>query len=112
MFTELGRIKRLQEIIKDCKSQGILVRGQKELIAFCEGESLSARQSILAHCYQCLGYYQGMEGERDCQNPVCPLYPFMPYSTRKAKRRGSPISEEHKEKMRRGRAFKGATDNK
>lgn len=32
---------------------------------------------ILAHCHQCLGYFQ--DGRIDCQNVRCPLYPFMPY---------------------------------
>ena len=33
--------------------------------------------SILAHCWQCLGYYE--DGKTDCENVKCPLYPFMPY---------------------------------
>lgn len=33
--------------------------------------------AILAHCHQCMGYYQ--DGKEDCQTLGCPLYPFMPY---------------------------------
>ena len=104
--------KRLQEIKTDTLEGGILARGQKEFIAFCEGESISARQAWLAHCYQCMGFYTGLEGERDCKNPVCPGYGFMPYSSSKRiSRAAKPITEEHKEKMRRGKAKKKAMDH-
>ena len=97
-WTEKGIIDRFQEMAKNAKAEGIQVKGQKEFVAFCEGESISARQAILAHCYECLGYFGGMEGSRDCENPVCPLYPFMPYSTRKRVVR--TVSLENREKAR------------
>jgi hypothetical protein len=41
---------------------------------------LTARESIKAQCCQCLGYYS--DGLMDCENPLCPLYPFMPYRSK------------------------------
>jgi|DEB0MinimDraft_10_1074344.scaffolds.fasta_scaffold17113_3 hypothetical protein len=39
------------------------------------------KQAILYHCWQCLGFYS--DGKRDCKNPRCPLYSFMPYRDKK-----------------------------
>jgi hypothetical protein len=40
-------------------------------------KTLTARQSIVANCFDCCGNY--VDGRHDCENPICPCYPFMPY---------------------------------
>jgi len=99
---------RLQEILTDINLDGISARGKNELVRFCNTIQLTPRKSILAHCYQCLGYYNGMEGDRDCYNPVCPLYPYMPYSSQKAKPK-KILSSEHLAKLRSGRSKEGSS---
>lgn len=47
-------------------------QGQKELIAFLEGQHITHKQRILAYCYRCMGNYA--DGFIDCENPTCPLY--------------------------------------
>lgn len=37
----------------------------------------SRRYAIEAKCYDCTGGY--IDGRKDCENPKCPLYTFMPY---------------------------------
>ena len=98
-------IKRLQEIIKDINEFGISAKGKKELLNFCNGNRLNPRQSILAHCYQCLGYYDSLGSDKDCHNPTCPLYPYMPYklNNEKPKKIRKPMSEEHKRKLLQSR---------
>ena len=34
-------------------------------------------KSILAKCWDCIGHY--VDGKKDCENPTCPLYSYMPY---------------------------------
>lgn len=81
-----------EEIDKYGKS----AKGRKELINHLSGERLTARQAILAKCYECMGLY--VDGKVDCEIQDCPLYPFMPY------RKGEKlvlrnISEEQKKEM-------------
>jgi hypothetical protein len=33
--------------------------------------------AIIAKCYDCMGFYA--DGTMDCECPLCPLYPWMPY---------------------------------
>ena len=58
--------------------RGNLHKGKKELLAFLHGKRLTQKQSILAHCYDCQGFYS--DGAEDCLSDVCPLRPFMPYN--------------------------------
>jgi hypothetical protein len=51
--------------------------GRAYLEHYWIGGRLTARQSILAKCAVCCGYY--VEGRKDCGVPTCPLYPWMPY---------------------------------
>ncbi len=85
------------------KKHGSTARGKRELIAFFKGETLTMKESVLANCYQCTGFY--MDGRKDCEVEGCPLYVFMPY------RKGGAIkvrkvSEETKAKMRKARERK------
>jgi hypothetical protein len=41
------------------------------------GEKVTRTYAILAHCHQCMGYYQ--DSKDSCQNPTCPLFTYMPY---------------------------------
>jgi hypothetical protein len=65
---------------------GTKARGKKELIAHLYGERLTARQAGLAKCYECMGAYADGRGQ-DCEIPDCPLYPFMPYSSKPREKR-------------------------
>lgn len=40
----------------------------------------SMKAAILAKCHDCMGCYDD-PGNRDCRNPKCPLYFWMPYAT-------------------------------
>jgi hypothetical protein len=79
-----------QNIINSINRFGKTARGKRELLAYHQGGRLNPRPSILAFCYQCMGYYQ--DGLGDCGDPYCPLYPYMPFSSNKAKplRKGNP----------------------
>lgn len=53
-------------------------RGRAELIKFAKGHKLTRKESILAQCVHCSGYF--LSGIHDCMNYDCPLYPFNPYA--------------------------------
>jgi len=74
----------MQNKIKDIKKYGVVAKGKRELIKHLRGEQLTFRETLLAKCYDCLGYYR--DGKMDCNVPNCPLYQFMPYreETKKA----------------------------
>jgi len=40
----------------------------------------SMKAAILSKCHDCMGHYDD-SGTRDCRNPKCSLYFWMPYST-------------------------------
>ena len=55
-------------------------RGKTELLRFIRGERLTPTESIRAHCYDCMCFFEGCAGdELDCGHPSCTLYPLMPY---------------------------------
>ncbi len=51
--------------------------GKGHLLRYLSGERLTQRQAILAKCCDCCGHY--VDGRYDCDVPLCPLYPIMPY---------------------------------
>jgi hypothetical protein len=51
--------------------------GGKEYAKFKAGGSLTRKNAILAHCYECTAGYD--EGKSDCNMSNCPLYQFHPY---------------------------------
>jgi hypothetical protein len=57
--------------------KGSRYQGKAELLKSLSGERLTLKQAILAHCYDCQGFYSG--GAVDCQSDICALRPFMPY---------------------------------
>ncbi len=82
------------------KKHGSAAGGKREFIAFLRGKALTMKESILANCYQCTGFY--LDGRKDCDVEECPLHVFMPY------RKGGAVkvrkvSEETKAKMRKAR---------
>ena len=46
-------------------------------------EPLSPKRAILAFCADCMGNYE--DKVYDCENKNCPLYPHMPYSSKKGR---------------------------
>jgi hypothetical protein len=85
------------------KRHGSTARGKRELIAFLGGEALTTKESILANCYECTGFY--LDGRKDCEAEGRPFHVFMPY------RKGGAVkvrkvSEETKAKMRKARERK------
>lgn len=72
--------------------------GRRQLADYLNGKQLSARNSILAHCYSCMGGYESST-QKDCMVYSCALYDFQPYrSAGKIKRRGiSKIEEDEDE---------------
>lgn len=86
------------------KEFGKEAQGKKELILFLEGKSLTRKQSDLAQCYMCSGYY--LDGRVYCGlDKSCPKVGFMPYrkgGPQKSRIR-KPLTNEHKAKMQAGR---------
>jgi hypothetical protein len=53
--------------------------GASEYRRFKAGEELTKSESIIAHCYICMGKYS--DGRVDCEmEGECPTYRFMPYA--------------------------------
>jgi hypothetical protein len=59
---------------------GKLAKGKREILRYFYGLKLTARQAIIAKCYDCMGYF--VDGKNDCKMKYCPLYEFMPYRTK------------------------------
>jgi len=72
------------ERIKNIQQHGKTARGRKELLKHLSGQKLTLKQAVLAHCYDCVGYYA--DGKQDCEMPDCPLHPFMPYNTNRIRK--------------------------
>jgi len=53
-----------------------MLKGEKEYRKFLEGQPLTRKEAMLAHCYQCNGLG---ESRADCQGYSCPLYQYAPY---------------------------------
>jgi len=51
--------------------------GRRFSLRYLNGQVLTRSQAILAHCCECQGFYKG--GKIDCEQYLCPLYPYMPY---------------------------------
>ena len=62
---------------REVRKYGISAKGQAFLIKHYQGQKLSASQAIKAYCYSCMGFYA--DGKNDCEDPLCPLYPWYPY---------------------------------
>jgi hypothetical protein len=62
------------------KEKGKLAKGKREIVKYFSGLRLTARQAIVAKCYDCMGYY--VDGKNDCIMKCCPLHDFMPYKTK------------------------------
>jgi hypothetical protein len=55
-------------------------KGLQELAKFRAGKELTRSEAILAFCADCMGEYR--DEIRNCKNPDCPLYNYMPYKNR------------------------------
>ena len=80
------------ESIDNIKKYGKDSPGKKYLLKYSEGQILTMKQAIVAHCFLCCGYYA--DGKNDCLIPSCSLYPFMPYRAEKKK-----VKKERSEKQ-------------
>jgi hypothetical protein len=87
--------------IDDIQKYGKTAKGKSELIRHLEGDRLSRKQAIYAHCYDCMGYFS--DGRQDCLMPHCSLYSFMVYNRSKKKETPKVLSEKHKAKLKAGR---------
>ena len=67
--------------------------GQKHLLAHMDGKRLSFKQGIQAKCYECMNGF--IDGKADCRIHDCPLYPWMPYSTRKHAKKHVDLASTH-----------------
>jgi len=77
-FCEVRPMNERDTVLKQLENSGHF-RGRQEYIRFIKGEKLTQREAIIAHCYDCMGYYEG--GTEDCESQLCPLRPFMPYAS-------------------------------
>lgn len=89
------------------KKHGIAASGRKELLKYLDGARITQRQAILAKCYDCMAYYA--DGRNDCKVLDCPLYPFMPYSSRPQKP-SKKLSEVHKARLKAGKQASNAVE--
>ena len=55
------------------KKHGSAAGGKREFIAFLRGKALTMKESILANCYQCTGFY--LDGRKDCDVEGLPASP-------------------------------------
>ncbi|HOI74785.1 MAG TPA: hypothetical protein PLO63_11650 [Syntrophales bacterium] len=90
---------------EEIREHGKSAQGRKELIKHLDGNRLTAREAILAKCYDCCGHF--VDGKEDCRVTRCPLHPFMPYLESKEKQPKRLLSEEQRraigERLLRGR---------
>ena len=94
---------RRKEIMEEIEECGKLAQGSDEYIKYLEGGKISKPEAIKAMCYQCQHYYA--DGKEDCQNILCPLYPFMPYgNSDQAKKR--QVSEKEKVRLKKNFSWK------
>jgi hypothetical protein len=87
--------------IDGIQQYGKTAKGKLELIKHLEGDSLSRKQAIHAHCYDCMGFFS--DGRHDCMMPKCSLHPFMVYNRNKQKGNSKVLSETHKARLQEGR---------
>lgn len=59
-------------------------RGASLYVKYLKGNKLTPQQSIVAQCCHCSGFF--WDGRVDCENPLCPLYSYMPYRASRKKR--------------------------
>lgn len=64
-------------LIGDIEKYGLLSSGRTALLKYLRGEKIHRPAAVKAKCCECMGYYA--DGRVDCENPDCPLYPYMPY---------------------------------
>ncbi len=67
----------LEKLIEEIENHGTLSGGKTALLKYLRGEKISRPAAVKAKCCDCMGYYA--DGRVDCENPTCPLYPYMPY---------------------------------
>jgi hypothetical protein len=64
---------------------GIMSQGVKELEQYRKDfQPLSRKAAMLAFCADCMNLFQ--DGNIDCENKRCPLFPFRPYKKNKSKK--------------------------
>ncbi len=90
-------------IKESIRKHGTLVRGKRELLAYLDGKRLTAKQTILAKCFECMGFFA--DGRADCGMPDCPCYAFMPFRAG-CKLPSTRISSEKQRKAGRDLALK------
>ncbi len=67
--------------LHDVEEYGSKSKGQKELINYLKGETLSRTQAMVAKCYECCNGF--VDGRVDCKVTSCPMYGFMQYNPNK-----------------------------
>lgn len=86
--------------VEAVNKHGKTASGRRDLLKYLEGARITQRQAIIAKCYDCMAFYA--DGRSDCKFSDCPLYPFMPYST-KPQTPTRKLSKAHKEKFMAGK---------
>jgi len=76
--------------------------GRKHLLAHMEGKRLSFKQAILAKCFECMNGF--IDGKQDCGIHDCPLYPWMPFSSRKALKKAVEVTPEMLQRLKDARS--------
>ncbi len=70
-----------ERLISEIEKHGLMSSGKTALLKYLRGEPIHRAAAVKAKCCECMGYYA--DGRVDCENPDCPLYPYMPYRGRR-----------------------------
>jgi hypothetical protein len=60
----------------------MIPKGKSVYDRWQKGHRLTRAEAMHAKCFECMGHYK--DGVEDCKMPQCPLYPWMPYRSKKA----------------------------
>jgi len=66
------------------RKYGIKAAGYEEYKKYMSGKKLTRKEAMLAKCYSCCAGY--IDGTVDCECKKCPLYGYMPYRKKKARK--------------------------
>ena len=76
-WTDENRKKNAVDEYQKSVERGRQSKGRSVLLEYLDGNPITRSEAILAKCADCMCFHS--DGRIDCLNPICPLYPWMPY---------------------------------
>jgi hypothetical protein len=80
MNPEIELAKRKAKQLQSIEKYGIMAQGKMPMMDYLSGKTVHRADAVLAYCYSCMSFYA--DGKGDCGDPLCPLYPWMPYRSK------------------------------